>query len=334
MIVVATFLIGAVGYYLDIKPGFRGPSSAVTSAIMIFVWLGLLWDVLRHPDTPKGLAAAFALLVGFTSVLIYFAIDPQSLLDWLYGISGGRPNESDPTFVRLMIGFVVAWLIWQIVEVRKKIRRLKQLEQSSAHASERHFQHASDAKNDVASVSRAGISPNLLPANPSPTKGALPPGMGPRLLLLSSSMVFGALGVAAGLGLMVFAFLTDSPGSQTFWGWMGGAMGCLIGGAGSLAGTWNSYRQLEGAPDLLEAPHHTWFDRVIGGYTLVGIAAIATALLLSLWFPWYPACYGLALLGGIVAFQVVLFLVIRGLLRRAKLQEIAAQQHGGHRPAE
>jgi hypothetical protein len=97
---------------------------------------------------------------------------------------------------------------------------------------------------------------------------------------------------------------------------MGGAFGCIFGGGGSLAGCWNTYRQLEGADDLMWSPSWTWLDKGSLVYGILGAILFLTGLILAPWLNWTSA-YSLLVLGGIVLFQETLFLVIRGLMRRA-----------------
>ena len=95
------------------------------SRSLLLCFLGFLVDVLRYPGQLKGLQAAFPLLAGLTAMLIYFVADPQPLLNGLYRISDGTPSKDDPTFLRVIVGVIVAWLIWQMVQVQKKIRNRK-----------------------------------------------------------------------------------------------------------------------------------------------------------------------------------------------------------------
>src|SRR5205085_2300616 len=101
-------------------------------------------------------------------------------------------------------------------------------------APESRYQHVSEVKTEVESIAHS-------PARRD--KVTLPAGMGPQLLLCAAMMVFSVLVIAGGLVCLVLSFL-ETPDSGGFWGWMGGALGCILGGLGSLAGCWNSYRQL------------------------------------------------------------------------------------------
>jgi len=195
---------------------------------------------------------------------------------------------------------------------------------SLAQDPERRYQNASEVKKDVETISGSVPSAARGTAKVNEKQNELPPGMGPRLLLISGGLLASALVVAAGIAFLAVAFIRESPGSQAFWGWMGSAFGCAFGGLGSLFGTWNSYRQLEGAPNLMDSPQWTIFDWAMAVYSAAGVVAMGAAWILSFFLPWYPAGYSLTLIGGIVLFQGVLFMVIRGLQRRAAQQESAA----------
>jgi predicted Ser/Thr protein kinase len=209
----------------------------------------------------------------------------------------------------------------------RRVRVDVRLDEVVLHALEREpqrrYQHASEVKSDVESISGSATpAPGRWPAA-GPGPAVLPPGAGPRLLLVAVALVVSLLMMAAGLVLLVADVMTQRIDSGEFWGWVGGAFGCLIGGAGSLLGTWNSYRQMEGAADLMSRPDWTWLDRVIGGYGLLGLLVVVLALAVAPWPSW-EATYSLLLLGGIVTFQGGLFLGTRALLRRAAMQEKAA----------
>ena len=107
---------------------------------------------------------------------------------------------------------------------------------------------------------------------------------------------------------------------------MGSAFGCIIGGAGSLAGCWNTYRQLEGAEGSdAGSPCWTWLDKVLLVYGGLGAIAFLVGLVLSPWLN-RESTYSLLLLGGMVLFQGAPFLIIRGLMRRGAQQEEMAMR--------
>jgi serine/threonine protein kinase len=141
-----------------------------------------------------------------------------------------------------------------------------------------------------------------------------------RLLLACAiGMVLGGLMMAAGVAVGVYALLSAPIGSGGFWGWMGGALGCFLGGGGSLLGSWNSFRQFAGEGDLLGAPGRTWLDYLMWAYTLTGMGLAAAALAVFFQVEAItPTVQALLTLGGMMVFQGILFLVFRGLMRQPK----------------
>ena len=142
----------------------------------------------------------------------------------------------------------------------------------------------------------------------------------PMLLLISISLVISALVMAAGVALAGVAVLTSNGDPDAFWGWMGGAFGCFVGGGGALLGTWNTYRQLEGAGDLMQDPNVNWLDRLMYGYLGVGLTLLLAGLVAA---PLVTSTtsYALMLLGGVSAGQALFFMVVRALMRRSARAE-------------
>jgi hypothetical protein len=139
------------------------------------------------------------------------------------------------------------------------------------------------------------------------------------LLACAIGMVLGGLMMAAGVAVGVYALLSAPIGSGGFWGWMGGALGCFLGGGGSLLGSWNSFRQFAGEGDLLGAPGRTWLDYLMWAYTLTGMGLAAAALAVFFQVEAItPTVQALLTLGGMMVFQGILFLVFRGLMRQPK----------------
>jgi hypothetical protein len=142
-------------------------------------------------------------------------------------------------------------------------------------------------------------------------------------------LVFSGLIIATGFASLVVALLTTSPGSIAFWAWMGGTVGCIIGGAGALAGCWNTLRQLQGAENLMNSPRWTWLDRALLVYGSLGAITILAGLIF-----WSrlngTSLYGLLLLGNMFLFQGALFMIIRGRLRRAARHGGVAMVNGPH----
>ncbi|MCZ6792889.1 MAG: serine/threonine-protein kinase [Planctomycetota bacterium] len=148
-----------------------------------------------------------------------------------------------------------------------------------------------------------------------------------RLMSLAVQMVICSLAIAAGVFLLAAGALSQfagAGGDGWAWGYMGGALGFIGGGGGALVGAWNTYRGLEGSGNLLEDPGWNWLDGLIAAYTLLGLLSSVFAFILSHWLG-KTATYCILLLGGIVVFQGVLFLIIRGLLRRAARQESVSE---------
>ncbi|MGA2255383.1 MAG: serine/threonine-protein kinase [Thermoguttaceae bacterium] len=183
---------------------------------------------------------------------------------------------------------------------------------------EQRYQHASDVKTHVESVTRSpsGASSTNMVARAADGKSThvVLPGLGPQILLAGGMLAFGLLVVAAGVVCTALAFVLEEPGSNEFWGWMGGALGCIVGGLGACAGCWNSYRQLTGAPDLMYSPRWTWLDKCLAVYAILGVFALAAVLGVS---ASRTTVQALLTIGGMMVLQGGLFLLIRAVLRQA-----------------
>jgi predicted Ser/Thr protein kinase len=140
---------------------------------------------------------------------------------------------------------------------------------------------------------------------------------------LAVGMVVCGLLALVGLVLVPVALMTQTIGSNEFWGFIGAALGCGLGGLGGLAGTWNSYRRLEGAPDLMDEPGWTWFDVGVLIVALLGISILVGAFIFSPVSGWSSgaSAYSLILMGGIFTWVGGQSLLIRVLSRRARRQE-------------
>ena len=121
------------------------------------------------------------------------------------------------------------------VDVRLDEVVLRALEQEP----EQRYQHASDVKTAIERMSIMEPVPRPPPPVPQPATDLLP-----RMTVTVIAGVAGGLTMAAGVALAAFAMLTASPSSGEFWGWMGGATGCFVGGGGALVGAINSYRSM------------------------------------------------------------------------------------------
>jgi hypothetical protein len=65
------------------------------------------------------------LLGGSTALLIYFAAQPNSILVWLYRVSGESPGKYDSAFLRVIIGFLAVLLVWPMVQMYRKVAAAK-----------------------------------------------------------------------------------------------------------------------------------------------------------------------------------------------------------------
>ncbi len=190
---------------------------------------------------------------------------------------------------------------------------------------ERRYQAASEVKTDVERISSSA----QIAAPVTPTR--LSPATMPMMLACASAILLGMLSMMAGVALAVYALLTQDTNSGAFWGWMGGALGCFIGGGGTLLGGWNSYRQLEGAGDLMNSLERTWLDWLMMVYTLLGVASITGGIAAHYLCRAWVVSYSLVLLGGMMVFQGVLFLYWRALARRSATRATATGQQRARR---
>jgi hypothetical protein len=226
------------------------------------------------------------------------------------------------------------------IDVRIDQVVLRALEKSP----ERRYQRASEIKTELASAvswpapsaDEAQVAASAVQAprrndspptwhTPSPATKfefwdpAQPGGVPLRYVLgVAVGMVMGVLMMTAGVAAGIYG-LVEFPGlSGGWWGWMGAAFGCVVGGFGSTAGSYNTYRQMTGAEDLMRSPRVTWFDWVMRGYLALGLVLIALGLVD------YPdgdpspvSNWPLFLLGAVATFQSALFLLWRMLIRPA-----------------
>ena len=118
-LLAAAVVVGYAGY----KSFLLGIGGAMFSLALVLCFLGFAVDVIRNRGNIRGLQAAFPLLAGSIALLIYLAAQPSPFLDWLYRVSGEKPGEGDSAFLRVIIGFIVVLLVWQMVEVYRKIAR-------------------------------------------------------------------------------------------------------------------------------------------------------------------------------------------------------------------
>ena len=146
-----------------------------------------------------------------------------------------------------------------------------------------------------------------------------------RLVLVAAGLLFGSLLAVGGFAVSFVGLVYQPGGPQMLGAWLGSGFGCLFGGLGACFGAWNTYRQMEGAPDFMESPHVNLFDWITVAWGVLGIGMLAAALAAQSWH--IDLRWGLALIGGIVTFQSALFGVLRGLTRRGARQRLAIRQN-------
>jgi phage shock protein PspC (stress-responsive transcriptional regulator) len=180
---------------------------------------------------------------------------------------------------------------------------------------ERRFQRASEVKSGLASAAAPAWQTPAL-ANKQRTPGLSSDQPLNPLLAVAIGMVLGVLTIAGGLAAGIYGTLNYAPWGNEWWGFMGATFGCVIGGFGSVAGSYNTYRQMAGAEDLMKSPRTTWFDWTIRAYLVFGLILLAfgfAALVEGNRQIWQP----LLTLAAVVVLQGGLFVVFRMLLRPA-----------------
>lgn len=129
-LLAATAVVGYAGY----TSFLLGIGGAMFSLVLVLCFLGFAVDVIRNRGNLRGLQAAFPLLAGSIALLIYLAAQPSPFLDWLYRVSSEKPGEGDSAFLRVIISFIVVSLVWQMVEVYRKIAAAKDAGNAKTHA--------------------------------------------------------------------------------------------------------------------------------------------------------------------------------------------------------
>lgn len=124
-VVVTFFLVGTICYARGYKPEMVDISNAVWVPYLAIITLGFLAEALLYPRRSRGLSAAFVLIFGGVAMLICIALYPQPLLDWLCSVTGQSPGKGDRVFLRVIIGMLIPWMVWQAVKVRRKLYTLQ-----------------------------------------------------------------------------------------------------------------------------------------------------------------------------------------------------------------
>lgn len=172
----------------------------------------------------------------------------------------------------------------------------------------------------IATLQGIGFSVWRLSMRRAAARPSAEPSLDLRLVLVAVAMLVCALLFASGVVLIVIAAIRFPIGSGAFWGWVGAAFGFLFGGGGGMLGAWNSYRALEGLPDWMAEGKRNVFDRFIYAIGGLGLVLMVTGLIAAPWMT-VISVYALELLGGILVFQMAIFISIRSLMRRAARQE-------------
>jgi predicted Ser/Thr protein kinase len=191
---------------------------------------------------------------------------------------------------------------------------------------EQRYQHASEVRTAIEQMSPAGLVPPRPPverqsANQPPVNQ--PTGeqlivdredLFPRHVAIALGGLIGGLSAAAGVALVAFAILSDSPHGGQFWGWIVGSSACFLAGAGALVGALSAAQQPDGLGEMISAVGWNWLDRVLGCYALLGVLVIVSALL---WGALENATRcSVLVLGVLVVAQTVIYGMLRSSSRR------------------
>jgi hypothetical protein len=126
------FLVAILCYARGYKPEIMDISNAVWAPYFAIIALGFWAEALLYPSRSRGLRAAFVLIFGFLAMLLCIALFPQPLLDWLYRVTDQSPGKGDRAFLRVVIGLLIPWMVWQAVKVRRKLYVLQRAEQDTS----------------------------------------------------------------------------------------------------------------------------------------------------------------------------------------------------------
>ncbi|HUE71126.1 MAG TPA: serine/threonine-protein kinase [Pirellulaceae bacterium] len=217
------------------------------------------------------------------------------------------------------------------IDVRLDAIVLRTLEKEPA----RRYQRASEVRTELESVGHSA-PPRRAPAGSAAAQhraieqalslkqqAAAPP-LG-IVLAVAIGMVLGMLMIGAGLALAAFPFFASSSWNLDPWPFFGAGIGTLVGGAGAFLGSYNTYRQLAGAVDLMSSPDITWFDYVLLAYGALGILTMIPGIQGMLFDPSEEHVYPMLLMGGIVSFQALL-----GILWRWGARNLRAGESTSH----
>ena len=150
----------------------------------------------------------------------------------------------------------------------------------------------------------------------------------PIVLAVAIGMVLGMLMMGAGIALMVVPLVVPWPMND--WQFFGAGVGTLIGGAGAFFGSYNSYRQMAGAVDLMNAREITWFDYLLLFYSAVGVLILLPGLMGLLTNFREEHVYPMLLIGGIISFQGMMGMLWRWGARQKSLSHGQPALTTGH----
>jgi hypothetical protein len=159
----------------------------------------------------------------------------------------------------------------------------------------------------------------------------------PQMLGVAIGLVLGLLFTTIGVLLIPAAFIFANAGPGVLGGLLGSALGCLGGGLGSLAGSWNTYRQLRGQTDWMKMTRWTALDSALAVYGFFGLALLLGGIFVKANLgeavqsvAATGAVWAVLLVGGLVLFQAALFLLFRApfILSRGPGQRGEAEDRG------
>jgi predicted Ser/Thr protein kinase len=180
---------------------------------------------------------------------------------------------------------------------------------------ERRYQRVSEVKTELESVvtlPASGPAPASWPAQPNVreaeavqravavARAAQSPPLG-IVLAVAIGMVLGMLMMGAGVALAAVPLF--GPWDIDVWPFLGAGAGVLLGGAGAFFGSYNAYRQLAGAVDLMNCREITWFDYVLLAFAAVGVLILLPGLSGLLTNSAEEHVYPMLVIGGVIAFQ-------------------------------
>jgi len=116
VLIVAAGFVGKKLFLPDI-------SEAIWTVLLLMSIAAFLADVLLHRRQRQGQQALFALLGGLVGLLTYLVVAPMPLLKWLYDFTGSPPGRDDMAAARVILLLIAAWLVYLMVQVRRKMRR-------------------------------------------------------------------------------------------------------------------------------------------------------------------------------------------------------------------